>query len=120
MRVLLVAAAVLLGVVRVLGTAGLFRGLPPLYIEVFKDAAHLYTGAVIGAAVLARLVFTAVGEALLNLPLLHSSGGPCATGDWLRRFQRTNPHALLVRLAVGLSVLETACAIIQRVVLAPH
>lgn len=83
MRALLITAAVCLGAIRVLGLFGVFLGVHPIWLQVFKDVAHLYTGGVIGAAIACRR---------------H------AVGD----------HRLLVRLAVGLSVLETVCAVLSR------
>lgn len=96
MRAFLITAAAALGAVRVLGLFGLFDGLHPVWLQVFKDTAHLFVGAVIGAAVVYRTY------------LVSPHGGSLG--------ERSSPYTLLVRLAVGLSVLETVCAVLQRVV----
>lgn len=53
MPALIYLTAAALGLLRVVGLFGLFAGHPLLF-QVFKDAAHLYVGGLIGAAVLAR------------------------------------------------------------------
>lgn len=113
MRALLVVVAVSLGLLRVLGLFGTFEGLNPVWLQVFKDAAHLFVGGVIGAAIACRLIRTTVGQAMLA-----SSSEAPSYHKLAAVFHTIRPwHTFLVKVAVTLSVLETVCAVLSLTVL---
>ena len=102
MPALLILAAVVFGGLRVAGLFDVFAHVAPFWFQAFKDAAHLYTGGLIGAWL--------VGWWVVRLLRRTVAGWPYTTAAPVNRLR-----LLCGWLAVALSVLEVACAVASRI-----
>jgi hypothetical protein len=103
MRPLILLVALNLALVRVLGVFGLFDGWHPIVFQIFKDAAHLFVGGLIGGAVMARFIGFYLAAMILSP---NATPGTWALSKSVREYER-----FLRNHAVILSVVETICAV---------
>lgn len=103
MRPLVLLVAFVLALIRVLGVFGLFENHPPILFQIFKDAAHLFVGGLIGAAVLARWV-----RLYMQTVILQTQAPP---GSWAFHKELRATEDYLKWTAIVLSVVETICAV---------
>lgn len=103
MRPLILFAAFVFALLRVMGVFGLFDGHAPVLFQIFKDAAHLFVGGLIGAAMLCRWVRQFTGAVVMS-----SQAQP---GTWAFNKSVHETEDYLKWTAIVLSVIETICAV---------